>query len=322
MEDVYKGLGIGLDFEFVIVYASLLWMRLLMVVTTVPFLFGKPVPRRMAVGAATVIMFFLYPILKPAEGAAAVPTDSLVLLALYMKEVFVGLCIGFAASMIFYGFDAAGRMIDNQRGESLARVLIPQLGEQGSVSGQLLFQMAIVLYLSFGGHLLFLKSLFESYQLIPIFKFPNVGPGLFPMMDFFILLSGKVLVLAVQISAPVIIAILVTDIVLGLTNRLAPQINVWELGFNVRGIIGIIALALSITIIARQMHVYTSETDKNTRTVTELLRGSIPPELQDVETPPELRNIFVFEPTGENVKPPSIWDRTVKALKPEELNNR
>lgn len=319
MDEFFRTLGITTDFELVIVYASLLWMRLLTITSIVPFLFGRPVPRTVRVGAAMVLMFFLYPILKPAD-PSIVPQDSLILMALYLKEVFVGLTIGLTVSMLFYGFDAAGRMIDNQRGASLARVLIPQLGEQGSVTGQLLFQMAIVLYLVLGGHLVFLKSLFESYQLIPIFEFPAVQPGLFPMMDFLIILSGQVLVMAVQIAAPVIISILLADIILGLTNRLAPQINVWELGFNIRGLIGILALFLSLTIIARQMGDYSRQSAKNTNNTIQLLQGSIPEELKGIETPPALKDLFKFKPTGEEVAPPSIWDRTIKALPIEELN--
>lgn len=320
MDEIFKQLGINIDFEFVIVYASLLWVRMLTIAAVIPFLFGRPVPGKMRVGGALIIMFFLYPLLKPAEPPQIVG-DHIILLALYMKEAFIGLAIGLAASMIFYGFDAAGRMVDNQRGASLARVLIPQLGEQGSLSGQLLFQMAIVLYLIFGGHLLFFKSLFESYQTIPIFEFPNVAPGLFPMMDFFIILSGQVLVLAVQIAAPVIIAILMADIILGLTNRLAPQINVWELGFNIRGFVGILALFLAFTIIGREIYKYTLGSVKDTNIVIELLQGSIPEELKDVKTPPELKNIFVFEPTGEEIKPPSVWDKTIRSLKAEDQTN-
>lgn len=321
MDEIFKRLGITLNFEFIIVYASLLWVRLLAVTSVVPFLFGRPVPRKMRVGAATVIMFFLFPLCKPA-GGAAIPSDHLILFALYMKEAFVGLSMGLAVSMLFYGFDAAGRMVDNQRGASLARVLIPQLGQQGSLSGQLLFQMAIVLYLVIGGHLLFFKSLFESYQLIPIFEFPNVAPGLFPMMDFFIVLAGQVITLSIQIAAPVIIAILMADIILGLTNRVAPQINVWQLGFTIRGFIGILALFLSITIIIHQMHIYTKRSAHNTDIVVNLFQGSIPEELKSVETPPELRNVFVFEPTGEEVKHPSIWDKTIRALTPEERESQ
>lgn len=313
MEGFYNKLGINLSFEFIIVYASLLWVRLLGVTSIIPFLFGRPVPRTVRVGGALVLMFFLFPLFKPVEPPPMV-NDFVILFALYMKEAFVGVCIGLAVSMIFYGFEAAGAMIDNQRGASLARVLIPQLGTQGFLSGQFLFQMAIVVYLILGGHIYFFKSLFESYQLIPIFEFPNVEPGLFPMMDLFIVLAAEVLVLSVQIAAPIIITILIVDVILGLTNRFAPQINVWELGFNIRGFIGILILFLTLTVIVHEMNRYSVKSQANTDDVIMLLQGAIPERLKDIETPPGLKDLFIFKPTGEEVKPPSTWDRTLKAL--------
>lgn len=318
MDTMYAKLGIPLSFEFAIMFASLIWIRLLTITSVVPFLFGRPVPGKMRVGGALVLMIFLFPILKP-EKPPEVTSDMLVLFALYMKEAFVGLCIGLSASLIFFGFEAAGRMVDNQRGASLARVLIPQLGTQGSLSGQFLFQLAIVLYLTMGGHLLFFEAVIRSYEFIPVFEFPNIGPGLFPLMNLFIVMGGEVLVMAMLIAAPVIIAILTADIILGLTNRVAPQINVWQLGFNIRGFIGILALFLSLTVISRQMYLYSAKSTKYTRDTIELLQGAIPEDMRNVKTPEKLKNIFVFEPTGEEIKTPSIWDKTIRAISKEEL---
>jgi len=314
MADVFKTLGIDIDLQTAAVCLSIIWMRLLTAFSVIPFLVGKPVPRRIVVGTALVIALYLYPLLKPSDPKSVLPSEWMVLFALYFKEMFIGLAIGLSASLIFYGFEAAGRMVDNQRGASLARVLIPQLGEQGSTSGQFLFQLALVIYLVLGGHLLFLKSFIESYELIPPFSFPNVRPGLFPLMDFLIVLSANVLVMSVQVAAPVIIAILIVDIVLGITNRLAPQINVWELGFNLRGIIGIAALFAILFLFDRYVYDSMRISARNTDIVIELFQGSIPPELKDVETPPELQNIFKFEPTGEEIKKTPWWDKTIRVF--------
>lgn len=265
-------LGINVNFSFVLIFASLVWVRMLAIVSVVPFLFGKPVPRTVRVGASMVLAAFAYKYLV----TAAPPTiteDMMVLSVLYLKEVFIGLIIGFGAALIFYGFEAAGQMIDAQRGMSIARILIPELGSQSSLAGTFLFQLAIVVYLTIGGHHLFLNAVYSSYQLLPVFEFPNIGPGLLPLMDFFIKLTAQILVLSVQIAAPVIIAILIADIILGVANRVAPQINVWELGFNVKGYLGILALFWAITIIVNQMEHYTLESGANLNTIVDLLRG-------------------------------------------------
>lgn len=316
MEEIFNKLGINFNFQFSMIFATLIYSRLISAFAVVPFLFGRPVPKKVVIGAAMVIAMFLYPLLKP-EITPVIPSDLSFLFVLYLKEIFIGLCIGFAVSMMFFGFDSAGRMIDNQRGASIARVLIPQLGDQGSIMSQLLFQMSIVLYITFGGHVSFLRSFFEGFLIVPVLEFPNVQPGLYPLMIFLIILTGQVLVLSIQIAAPVIIAILIADIVLGITNRLAPQINVWELGFNIRGVIGIIALFLSITVIAHQMERNTMSNNKVSDKVMMLLSGSIPDELKNIEIPAVIKSMFL--PTGEVIEEPSIWDKTLRALPKSEL---
>jgi len=201
-------------------------------------------------------------------------TEDIILLSmLYLKEAFVGVLIGFGAALIFYGFEAAGAMIDNQRGMSIARILIPELGTQGSLMGNFLFQLAIVIYLTVGGHHLFFSAIYGSYDLIPIFEFPNVVPGLMSLMDFFIQLSGQIIVLSIKIAAPVIISILVADIILGITNRVAPQINVWELGFNVKGYIGVLAIFWAITMVVDQIQHYCVGSSSFVGQIIDMLRG-------------------------------------------------
>ncbi len=272
-----RKLGINVNFTFTLIFASLIWVRLLTIMTIIPFLFGKTVPKTVRIGASMVMAAFAYKYLIRAEHPP-ITEDMIVLAALYLKEAFIGMLIGFGAGLIFYGFEAAGQMIDSQRGMSIARLLIPELGTQSSLSGMFLFQLSIVIFLSIGGHDLFLNAVFGSYQILPLFEFPNIDPGLLPLMDFFMKLTAQILVLSVQIAAPVIITILIADIILGVANRIAPQINVWELGFNVKGYLGVLALFWAITLIVGQMEHYTLESSAQMGHLIDLIRGAVPVE--------------------------------------------
>lgn len=286
-EEYLQRLGLNINFPFALIMASLIWARALSMVSVVPFLFGKPVPRTTRVGVSVVLTIFLYPILVTQDLSLS-EVGTLQLFALFFKEILFGLTIGFAAAMIFYGFEAAGQMIDNQRGVSLARILIPELGEQSSISGAFLFQFAVVIFLVLGGHRFFLKAFAESYQVLPLLTFPQSVEGLLPLLDFFMVITGKVLFISVQIAAPVIIAVLIADIILGVANRFAPQINVWELGFNVRGYLGILMLFLSLIFIGGQIEHYTEETNQNIAKTIEFLKSK-PAVLEESaeEIPPE-----------------------------------
>lgn len=284
MDEILQRLGLNVEFPFILTTGGLIWARMLSVMSVIPFLFGKPTPRTVRLGASVVLTVFLYPIV--AKNSVLVgPLTTIDLFTLYLKEVLFGLALGFMVSILFYGFQAAGQMIDNQRGVSLARILIPELGEQASITSHFLFSFAVVLFLVTGGHRMFFKGLIESYLFLPIYQFPPSVEGLFPLMDLFGVMTAKVLFISVQLAAPVIIAIMMVDIILGVANRFAPQINVWELGFNIKGYLGILILFMTITAIGDQVVHYTLETEKGMKQVLELMKEP-PPKPPAGEQPP------------------------------------
>lgn len=295
MEQYLQRLGLNLTFPFVLIVAGLIWVRALAMISVIPFLFGRATPRTARLGTSVILTIFLYPILAAPE-LSVEGIDTLALFTLFFKEVIIGLSLGFAASLFFYGFQAAGQMIDNQRGVSLARILIPELGEQVSISANFLFHFAVVIFLVIGGHRLFLKAFAESYLVLPLLEFPPSVEGLLPVMDLFGTMTAKVLFLSVQLAAPVIIAILMVDIILGVANRFAPQINVWELGFNVRGYVGVLMLFLSVGFIGSQVIHYTGESDKEVRTMIEFFKEGPPPSPEIPEAPLEAPHPVVPSP--------------------------
>lgn len=251
MDSVFQRLGLELDWRAVLMVSTLILMRVMMVISTIPFLVGKPVPNQVRMGLGLIFLLFLYPAVAPAS-INALPKDIMTLMLLYMKEGFFGLAIGMASGMIFYAFDAAGRLIDNQRGAAQARVFVPQIG-QVSLFGALEFQLGVVLFLTMGGHLAFLKAFIESFEFLPIFAFPAARTDFLALGEIFIRMSGNILLVAMQLTAPIIIAIFLVDVILGMVNRLAPPINVWEMSFSIRGYIGVLVTFLALGMITNQM---------------------------------------------------------------------
>lgn len=281
MQDLLARIGVNINVAFHLIFLGLIWMRCLAMAAVAPFLFGRPVPRYVMVGASMVLALFVYPALVPLHPPEL--SDNLFnLFMLFLKEAFYGIALGMSVAVIFYGFEAAGAMIDGQRGLSMARILIPQLGEQGSITGSFLYQLAIVIYLAIGGHRAFFTAFFESYRALPLLAFPHVGPGVLPLMNLFVDLTGTVLLMSLQLAAPIIIAIFIADVILGIANRIAPQINVWELGFNVKGYVGILLLFVSLSLIVTGMEHYTIRANQATVQAAELLKGQAPSSL-----PPE-----------------------------------
>jgi flagellar biosynthetic protein FliR len=285
MQELLSRLGVDVNVNFSFIFLTLIWVRVLAMSATIPFLFGKPVPNHVKVGLSIVLALYAYPHLVPAT-PPELSSNLLFIILLYLKEAFYGFCLGFAVSILFHAFQSVGQMIDNQRGVSIARILIPQLGQQGSISGLFLFQLALVLYLSLGGHLVFLDAFYMSFKQLPVLAFPTAGPGMLSLIDLLASMSGMIFSVALQLAGPVIIAILMADIILGLANRISPQINVWELGFNVKGYTGILLLAISITMISGQIVRYTEMANQGVSKAVYYLEGHKNPDLEE-EAPHE-----------------------------------
>jgi type III secretory pathway component EscT len=266
-------MGIEISTGPMLITAMLILTRVFVIVNIIPFLFGNPVPGMVKLGSTFLLVLILYPHVAPTvpEG---IFNDYLFVVALMLKEAFYGLAIGLAGSLIFYGFDAAGQVIDNQRGASMAQIFSPQTGRQVTIFGSFSFQLAVVIFLSLGGHRIFLQSMAVSYAWLPIYEMPVAGVGLFALMDHFIKISGMVLLIAAQLAAPILISIFVVDLILGVMNRISPAINVLTLGFAIRGVMGVGIFFLAFTSIAYQMRLISMESMANvTHTIRFLATG-------------------------------------------------
>lgn len=273
MEEYLRTLGYEGNFNQTMMVGALVMMRVTIVVNLIPFLFGNPVPNIVRNIMALLLTLLIYPV-----ASAMVPPeafgDPLWVVSLFLKEAFYGAAIGIAGMMMFYGFEAAGRVIDNQRGASMAQMFSPQTGHQVTVFSQFTFQLGIVLFLSIGGHQLFLSAFVESFQLLPIHEMPVHGPTLLTLMSHFIDISGSVFLIAAQLSAPIIISIFVVDIILGVINRISPAVNVLTLGFTIRGITGVLIVFVAITVLGQQMGLISMQTTENVRKTIHFLAGS------------------------------------------------
>lgn len=274
MNDALRVLGINVDWSFMFQVGTLILIRFAMMTSVMPFLIGKPVPGMIRLGFSLIMTIFLYPYLAPSD-PSVVPKAPMLLFLLYFKEAFYGLAIGIMSSIVFHAFEGAGGIVDNQRGAAQARLLIPQLGEQSSLFGNLNYQLGIVIFLSLGGHLYFLKAVIESYELLPLFSLPQHRIDMLALANEFIVNTGGVLVTALQLTAPVLISIFVVDIVLGIMTKSAPAINVYELGFAIRGVLGVFIYFLGLGLMATQIgKISLTMIDQVQRIIQFLARGS------------------------------------------------
>ena len=157
-------------------------------------------------------------------------------------ELVFGLAIGTALSFAFVAVHWAGEVIGQQMGFGLGQIYDPQFGQSGSVVSDLHFLLAMVIFLIVGGHYAFLRGVQETFVTLPLLSV-GIDRALF---DVVVGLLSSATALAIQLSAPVLVAMLVTDVVLGFLSKTVPQINVMSTGLSLRSIVGMVVLMFGI----------------------------------------------------------------------------
>lgn len=217
--------------------------RVVPVVELAPFLGGRATPRTVKTGIALAIALIVYPAVVTPDLLIAPPSD-LALAALIVKEVLVGLTLGFVTSLVFESVRMAGQIVDAVRGQTMANVLVPQLPERASVTADYLYQLAIALFFVIGGHRLFLLAFTSSYQTITPLGYFSVDQA--TTTTFIVRVAADAIALGLSFALPAVAAILLADLMLGLVNKAAPQVNVFFLGMPAKAAIGIAVVLLSL----------------------------------------------------------------------------
>lgn len=215
------------------------WLPLL---SLCPFLGGRLVPAPVRMGLGLLLALFVLPRLST---DAPLPLDysTLVWWTLLLREAFLGVVLGLASGLVFWGADIAGRFIDTARGTTTANALIPQLQVQTSLLGDFYFQLFLVLFLLAGGGRLFLATVFDSYLVIPA---TTPGLSLEGIAPSFIAATGRCFVIALKLMAPALVVLMLLDLVLGVANRMAPQLDVFFLSLSLKSAVGALVAGLSL----------------------------------------------------------------------------
>ena len=159
------------------------------------------------------------------------------LLGLVMGEVAFGMMLGLVASFIFAGLQLAGQIVSFQLGFSIVNLIDPQSEVETSVFSFLYYYLGILLFLLINGHHWFFLAVSDSFNYLPV-----QGVTLHaPVIHDLIRLSSQMFVSGLQIAAPVLAVTVITDIVLGILGRAAPQIHILIVGLPLKSLVGFAA---------------------------------------------------------------------------------
>ena len=250
-----SGLLGKVNFTEVLLELALVMGRTLPLTLITPFLGGDLVPSEVKLGVGITLSMILFPLVG---AGVPVPIFAFPFVALLLKEVAIGGVLAFTASMIFEACRAAGTFVDTMSGANMATAMVPEIQQQASLFANLQFQMAVVLFLALDGHHVVITALADSFGLIPINGYPHFAHGVWPFFDLMMRLTANLMVVCVALAAPAAAASFLTDVAMGLVNRVAPQIQVYFLSMGLKPVAVILMMMMALDVfsgeLVRQFH--------------------------------------------------------------------
>lgn len=218
--------------------------RMLPIIALSPFFGARVLPHPVKVTFAISLFVIFLPTLL--QNTTTTLDFNLMAILLLLKEFFIGFCIGYLISMPFMIVQNAGIIIDHQRGGASLMVNDPTIQNQSSPLGTLFNFVLIYMFFLIDGPFLIIDIVNRSYEIIPPDKFIN--PDFFrldtPFWKMQLDVLNKVMVMSIQLATPALLIMLMTDLFLGIANRLAPQVQITFLGMALKSLLGLAIVCL------------------------------------------------------------------------------
>jgi flagellar biosynthetic protein FliR len=211
-----------------------------------PVFSSKLIPVRAKFIAAGAISIAMTPL---AEGGRAIPDDPVELAGLMVKEIIVGLGIALSLGVLAAAVAAGASLIDTVGGFAFASLVDPFTNMQGSPFSQLYGVFATMILLLSGGDHVMIQGLAKSYEMVPIDSALDVN-GLAQLATNGLV---EIFVVGIEVVAPVLLALLLTDVALGLVSRAVPQMNVLFVGMPAKIMVAFAVTAASLPFVALRL---------------------------------------------------------------------
>lgn len=218
----------------------LIFLRVGAIMMTVPVFNSRNIPVIFKAGLAFAISILLFPILKLDNSLFT--TEAIPFGIGIIGEIMMGIIIGLSVRLIFAGVQLAGQVAGFQMGFAIANIMDPVESSQIPVIAALKNIVAMLIFLSVNAHHWFLRSLVDSFQLMPPFGFHFTDT----LMSQLVRLGGNMFVIAIKVGAPIIAVMLLTSVAFGLVARTVPQMHIFIVAIPVKILIGLLFLGFSL----------------------------------------------------------------------------
>lgn len=225
--------------------AALLWplTRILGLIAAAPLFGNSSVPASVKVMLGVLLAMIVAPAVPALPAADPLSLAGLLIL---VQQALIGLAMGFSIRVVFAAVEMAGEIGSLTMGLGFATFFDPATQGRSSAISQFLALVATMAFLAVNAHLVLLAALVESFSSLPVSALPMNGGGFKQMADW----GGKIFSTGVQLSLPIVAALLITNVALGILTRAAPQLNLFGIGFPITLGVGMLVVAMSLPYLA------------------------------------------------------------------------
>jgi flagellar biosynthesis protein FliR len=208
------------------------------IVAAFPMLGGRTVPAQIKIALVVILGIALTPLIR----LPPLSQDSIEMTAGLASELLIGLVIGLAVRLLFAAFEVAGDLLGIQIGFGAVQLLDPMTAQHSSLVSEYFRIIASLVFLSLNAHMIVVAAIVSSYDAIPPF-----GARLSPALGEEVLqLSQHMFLVALQLAAPVLVALILINLLLAMLGRAVAQINVFVLSFPITIAGGLLVLGLAL----------------------------------------------------------------------------
>lgn len=216
-----------------------------------PLFSTYPIPMQGKIWLAALIAFILFPIVQY-NTSFATPTNIPVLTIILFKEYLIGYTIGFCANIIFSGIEFGVNMFAIQMGLSVSQALNPVSGGTSPVITRAYTYLASMIFLILGAHQWLFAAIYNSFKTMPVGLTFTFNPAI---VDQIIRFSGQLFDISLSIALPIFGVLFITDILLGFTSKMMPQMNIFMVSMPLKIYLGLLLSLIFMRPMAEYMGV-------------------------------------------------------------------
>lgn len=214
-----------------------------------PLFSTYPIPMQVKVWLAACIAFILFPIVQH-NTMFSVPNSVPALSLILFKEFLIGFAMGFCANIIFIGIELGVNMFAVQMGLSADQALNPTSGGNSPVITQAYTYLATMLFIAIGAHQWLFSAIYNSFKTMPIGYTISFSPEIVGQL---VGITGQIFSIGLAVALPIFGVLFITDILLGLTSKMMPQMNIFMVSIPLKIYLGLLLSLIFVRPMAEYM---------------------------------------------------------------------